>query len=223
MKETQNILTVIIDGVAITAPEGRNLLTVCLENNIYVPHLCYLHEEDRPATSCRFCFVEITRINSPVPACTITIEPDLQVQTTTEAVRRLQRSALRLLLSAHDVDCKNCHANHHCELQNIAKFLKISLSPKPLTVIDRPREVDSSHPFINHYPHRCVLCDKCIRICQKVHGQAAFSFAGRGIDTVLRHYPGGEQPEAPCPDCRSCVDICPVGALKLKDNGSLQA
>jgi bidirectional [NiFe] hydrogenase diaphorase subunit len=203
-----------VNDLKITARQGRNLLSVCLKNGIYIPHLCFIEEDRHPTASCRLCFVEIQ--GAPVAACTVTISPGLQVWTDTPAVRRLQRSALRLLLSAHDIDCKHCHANRACELQNIARFLKMGLKPDPLAHIERPVEVDARHPCIDHYPHRCVLCGKCVRICRDQLGQPALSFSGRGIDTVIRHYALGGHTRQTCQDCRRCIEACPVGALKLR-------
>ncbi len=217
MNEVSSMVKLLVDGVSINAPQGSNLLAVCLENGVYVPHLCFLDGEDRPAASCRLCFVEIEGIASPVAACTVTVQTALQIKTKTDEIRRLQRSALRMLLSVHDIDCKNCHANHNCELQNIAKFLKISLKPKPLSQIVRENEIDTSHPHIDHYPHRCVLCGKCIRVCRSQHSQPDFSFAGRGIDTVIHHYPENNQQKSQCPDCQSCIEVCPVGALRKRE------
>ena len=222
MNEVSNMVKLLVDGVSITVPQGSNLLAVCLENGVYIPHLCFLDGEDRPAASCRLCFVEIEGLASPVAACTVTVQTDHQIKTDTDEVRHLQRSAMRMLLSMHDVDCKNCHANLSCELQNIATFLKISLKPKPLPQIERKNEIDTSHPYIDHFPHRCVLCGKCIRVCRSQHGEPAFSFTGRGIDTVIHHYPETRQLKSQCPDCQSCIDICPVGALKKRETGGLQ-
>lgn len=203
-----------VDDLNITARQGRNLLSVCLENGIYIPHLCFMEDNRRPAASCRLCFVEIQ--GSPVAACTVSVSSGLQVCTQTPAVRRLQRSALRLLLSVHDIDCKHCHANRACELQNIARFLKLGLKPKPLAKIARPVEMDDSHPCIDYYPHRCVLCGKCVRICSAQHKQPGLSYAGRGINTVIRHYALGGDTRQMCRDCRRCIDSCPVGALLLR-------
>jgi NADH dehydrogenase/NADH:ubiquinone oxidoreductase subunit G len=201
-----------VDDLKITAQQGRNLLSVCLENDIYIPHLCFMEDGRRPAAACRLCFVEIQ--GRPVAACTVCVSSGLQVCTDTPAVRRLQRAALRLLLSVHDIDCRHCHANHACELQKIARFLKLGLTPKPLANIGRPAEIDGRHPCIDHYPHRCVLCGKCVRICSGQHKQPGLSFAGRGIDTVIRHYALVGETLQICQSCYRCIDVCPVGALR---------
>ena len=219
MNEVSSTVKLLVDGVSINAPQGSNLLSVCLENGIYIPNLCFLDCEDCPAASCRLCFVKIEGIASPVAACTFIIQTSIEIKTNTDEVRRLQRSAMRMLLSIHDVDCKNCHANHSCELQKIAKFLKISLKPKPLPPIERDKEIDTTHPLIDHYPHRCVLCGKCIRVCRSQHSQPDFSFTGRGIDTVIRHYPESDKRKSLCIDCQSCINVCPVGALKKRETG----
>jgi bidirectional [NiFe] hydrogenase diaphorase subunit len=138
------------------------------------------------------------------------------VRTDTPAVRRLQKTGLRLLLSVHDVDCKNCPANKNCVLQDLAKFLKVGLKPKNLEHHLKQPDVDDTHPHLIHYPNRCVLCGKCIQVCRSANGSAMLAFARRGFDTVISFYgdPGSESPS--CDTCSACVDICPVAALRPK-------
>ncbi|MDH3355967.1 MAG: 2Fe-2S iron-sulfur cluster-binding protein [Desulfobacteraceae bacterium] len=212
------ILKLRVDNQEIETKEGKTLLQACLDNQIYIPNLCYLENVKSPSASCRMCFVEIEGIPQPVPSCTVQVIDDMVVKTDTSEVRQLQRTALRLLLSVHDVDCKNCHANKKCELQNIAKFLKVSLKPKRLERYLKETQIDETHPFLTHYPNRCVLCGKCVHTCREKHGQSVLTFAKRGFDTVISTYSATDASSLACGDCDSCVKACPVGALAVKES-----
>ncbi|MDH3344125.1 MAG: 2Fe-2S iron-sulfur cluster-binding protein [Desulfobacteraceae bacterium] len=206
-----------VDGKEIETKQGTTLLQACLDNDIYIPNLCFLESMEDPSASCRMCFVEIEGEKQPMTSCTVKVEDDMVVKTDTPAVRQLQRAALRLLLSVHHVDCKHCPANKKCELQRIAKFLKVGLKPKGLERYLKETEIDRNHPFLNHYPNRCVLCGKCVHICRREHDQSALTFAKRGFDTVISAYGQGEASSLNCEKCDVCVKICPVGALTLKE------
>jgi bidirectional [NiFe] hydrogenase diaphorase subunit len=206
-----------VDGKEIETKQGTTLLQGCLDNDIYIPNLCFLESMEDPSASCRMCFVEIEGEKQPITSCTVNVKDDMVVKTDTPAVRQLQRTALRLLLSVHHVDCKHCPANKKCELQRIAKFLKVGLKPKGLERYLQETEIDRNHPFINHYPNRCVLCGKCVHICRRQHGQSVWTFAQRGFDTVISAYGEAGASSLTCEKCDACVKICPVGALTLKD------
>jgi len=207
-----------VDNQEIETKEEKTLLQACLDNQIYIPNLCYLEDMEGPSASCRLCFVEIEGIQQPVPSCTVQARDGMVVKTDTPAVRQLQRTALRLLLSVHDVDCKNCHANKKCELQNLAKFLKVGLKSKRLERFLKETQIDKTHPFLDHYPNRCVLCGKCVHICRGENGQPVLTFAKRGFDTVISTYSAMDDPSPICRDCGACVNACPVGALALKES-----
>ena len=206
-----------VDGKEIETKQGTTILQGCLDNDIYIPNLCFLESMEDPSASCRMCFVEIEGEKQPITSCTVNVKDDMVVKTDTPAVRQLQRTALRLLLSVHHVDCKHCPANKKCELQRIAKFLKVGLKPKGLERYLQETEIDRNHPFINHYPNRCVLCGKCVHICRRQHGQSVWTFAQRGFDTVISAYGEAGASSLTCEKCDACVKICPVGALTLKD------
>ncbi len=206
-----------VDGKEIETKQGTTLLQGCLDNDIYIPNLCFLESMEDPSASCRMCFVEIEGEKQPITSCTVNVKDDMVVKTDTPAVRQLQRTALRLLLSVHHVDCKHCPANKKCELQRIAKFLKVGLKPKGLERYLQETEIDRNHPFINHYPNRCVLCGKCVHICRRQHGQSVWTFAQRGFDTVISAYGEAGASSLTCEKCDACVKICPVGALTFKD------
>jgi bidirectional [NiFe] hydrogenase diaphorase subunit len=206
-----------VDGKCFDVESGVNLLEACLARGIYIPHLCYLEDVKPPQASCRLCFVEIEGKQGPIPACTVTVDAPLSVTTDTSAVRRLQRTGLRLLLSVHRVDCKNCPANRRCELQRIARFLKVGLTAGKLARRLKEPEVDSSHPCLNYYPNRCVLCGKCVYICRSRPQDVVLSFVRRGFETVVGSYGQALNSSATtCKDCLACVDVCPVGALQTR-------
>lgn len=207
-----------VDNREIEVEEGASLLQACLDNQIYIPNLCHIKELEKPSASCRLCFVEIQGKTSPVTSCTIKVSQGLVVKTDTEKVRALQRSALNLILSAHHVDCANCPANKNCALQNMAAFLKTGLKPKHLDMTFKETSIDKTHPCIDYYPNRCVLCGKCVAICKSMHGKPILTFAKRGLDTVISFYEETDRADLPCDDCYACVDSCPVGAILIRDN-----
>jgi len=215
------MVKLLVDNKEIEAEEGTTLLQVCLDNGIYIPNLCYIDGMDNPPASCRLCFVEIEGVKKPVTSCTVTVRGGMVVRTDTASVRRLQRSALQLLLSVHDVDCKACPANKKCALQKIAGFLKVGLKPKRLEQSLKKGAPEEEHPWLYFHPNRCVLCGKCVYACRKRHGKPFLTFAGRGFDTVITFYGENELSKLPCEDDCACIEVCPVGAITLKSSTAL--
>jgi NADH dehydrogenase/NADH:ubiquinone oxidoreductase subunit G len=211
------MVTIIVDENELHVEQGKTVLQACLENNIYIPNLCYLEGMEHPPASCRLCFVEMEGETRPVPSCTVKVREGMVIKTNTPALRKLQRTALQLLLSVHHVDCGHCPANKHCDLQRMAKFLKVGLKPKRIQQLLKEVEVLTDHPCLDYYPNRCVLCGRCIHVCKQRHGQALMTFARRGIDTVISFFGQGDVTDLPCPSCHACADICPVSALLLKE------
>jgi NADH dehydrogenase/NADH:ubiquinone oxidoreductase subunit G len=205
--------TLLIDKNKFEADAGTNLLKACLENDIYIPNLCHLEGMPHPPASCRLCFVEIEGHDDPVPACTLRVNADMVIQTGTPRVRRLQKSALQLLLSVHHVDCKNCPANRKCALQEMAKFLKTALKSKHLDLFLKEIQVDQNHPFLDYYPNRCVLCGRCVHVCRDQQDIPELTFAKRGFNTVISYFGNLASPPPACDTCRACAEVCPVAAL----------
>ncbi len=210
------MIKITVDDQQFEVQEGANLLQVCLDNDIYIPNLCYLADMAEPSAACRLCWVAIEGSPQPTPACTTTITGPITVKTNTPEVRQLQKTALKLLLSVHNVDCKNCPANKKCALQHLAKFLKVPLKSKEFELTLKEPEIDRTHPFIDYYPNRCVLCGKCLYVCQNQNGHSMLSFAKRGIHTVISAFGAQASDANVCTSCHACADICPVGALIIR-------
>jgi NADH dehydrogenase/NADH:ubiquinone oxidoreductase subunit G len=207
------MITLQIDNKTIEAVEGANLLETCLDAGIYVPNLCHLAGMDHPPASCRLCFVEVEGTDHPLCACRIPVDPGMVVRTGTAQVRQLQKTALQLLLSVHDVDCKNCPANRRCALQDMARFLKVALKSKEIDACLKKVDIDRSHPRLDYYPNRCVLCGKCVYVCQQQHRRAELTFARRGFNTVISFFDLQDEAPAVCQTCQACAEVCPVAAL----------
>ena len=205
-----------IDDWEIHAAEGISVLQAALDSEIYIPNLCWVREMTHPPASCRLCFVEIKGYDRPVTACTTTVENDMEVRTDTETVRELQRTSLKLLLSAHHVDCGHCPANKNCDLQNLARFLKVKLKPSEFPAYQPTGIIDTSHPGLEYNRDRCVLCGRCVHTCRNKNGQPMFTFSGRGSGTVVTPLPPSEGQALDEAACRVCVETCPTGALALK-------
>jgi NADH dehydrogenase/NADH:ubiquinone oxidoreductase subunit G len=212
------MIKLIVDGREIEAEAGENLLETCLEHGIYIPNLCFLKEMTNPPASCRLCFVEVAGESKPVPACKVTIKGGMAVRTDTEPVRRLQRAAFRLLRSVHRLDCRNCPVNKKCELQRLARVLRVPLKPKRLDHIVREAALSDEHPLFVYDPSKCVLCGRCVYVCRKRHGYGLLTFARRGFNTVISSFGEQGNHDLPCNECRACVDICPVAAIFLREN-----
>jgi bidirectional [NiFe] hydrogenase diaphorase subunit len=200
----------------IRVEEGLTLLEACLKSGIYVPNLCFLEgHEQYPQASCRLCFVEIQGERQPVTSCTVTVSEGMGVRTDTPAVRDLQRSALRLLLSMHRVECARCPANRKCALQKMAGFLRIGLKGPTLPDLEA-LIVDVGHPLFDYHPYRCVLCGRCVLACERRNGRPLLTFAERGLRTRVVSLADPYSQSMPCEACRACIKVCPVAALTPK-------
>ena len=205
-----------IDGKKIKAAAGSSVLKAALDNDIYIPNLCYVEKLEQPVASCRLCFVEIEGNPKPVTSCTEPVREGLVVYTDTEKVRRLQRTAAELLISRHHVDCGKCERNKNCELQNIARFLKVKLKGGRFRKLEKDMPYDESHPCLVYNPNKCVLCGRCVYIC-KIQGASSFNFAFRGARTVINASCKSSVVDPACSTFGECARVCPVAALTLRD------
>jgi len=205
-----------IDGKTIRAAPGEKVLWAALDNDIYIPNLCAIRERSEPFASCRLCFVEIEGKDTPVTACNASVAEGMVVNTKGTKALRLARTALELLLASLPVDCAHCLKSGSCELQRIAKHLGVKLNTKRFRKILPELSVDSSSPLYIYDPNKCVLCGRCVWVCQEKLGKGIIGFAHRGFRRMVTTF--GDEPtgRALCQDCSECVAVCPVGALVFR-------
>lgn len=200
-----------IDCVDMVVDRGTTVLEAALQNNIYIPHLCY-HPELKPQGVCRLCTVEVGA-GQLMTSCRMAVEPGMVVKTRSPEVDKAIRPIVELLIADHHANCGGCPASGHCELQKIMAHLRIDRKRvrrlRPPTV-EQP--VDTSNPCFDYNANKCVLCGICVESCEAIHGNSSLYFMGRGYDTKIAFF--GEASR--CESCGKCIARCPVMALMPK-------
>ena len=207
-------ISVRIDGELCTAAEGQTIFEVAEANGKSIPSLCRLVGVSSPG-SCRLCLVEVGGADRLVPACTTPAQRGMAVTTVSERLNRHRRLVLELLFVERNHYCAICVSNGHCELQALAVSLGVTFVRYPY---NSPRlSVDVSHPRYVLDHNRCILCTRCVRVCDEIEGAHVWDIGGRGIASRVvaeLSRPWGESPA--CTSCGKCVQVCPTGALVEK-------
>jgi NADH-quinone oxidoreductase subunit G/NADP-reducing hydrogenase subunit HndD len=199
-----------VDGRTIEAREGETLLTALKREGIDVPTLCFL-EGLVPSGACRLCLVELKGAPNFVPACSFPVAPGMKVQTRTPRLLDARRTIVELLLSNHPDDCLYCARNGRCDLQNLSQ--KLGVRQRLYRGKRVAREKDVSGPSIVRDPEKCILCGRCVRVCEEIQGVAAIDFVGRGCKAFIGTAFDQGLNVSSCINCGQCIVACPTGAL----------
>ena len=202
-------VTLIIDQREIKAYEGDTVLKAALAVGVYIPHLCY-HPDLTPFGACRLCLIQIKGRQGLFSACTTPVSDGIIVYSNTELINRIRRITLQLLLANHSSDCITCNENMRCELQAIAAYLDVTEQPFQQVSTDTS---SFKSPLFTYDQKKCILCGRCVRICQEIRGAAAIAFTYRGNQSLPGTAFGRSLEESGCQYCGACVDACPTGAL----------
>lgn len=208
------VVTLKIDDHDIGARETDSILDVARANGIRIPSLCYL-EGLSTWGACRLCVVEIEGQSRPASACSTTVTEGMVVRTNSDRLKRYRRMILELLFAERNHVCSVCVSNGHCELQDLAAECGMDHVRVPYR--NAPYQVDSSHATFRVDHNRCVLCTRCVRVCDEIEGAHTWDVMGRGIECEVitdLNQPWGESDS--CTSCGKCVQVCPTGALVKK-------
>jgi iron-only hydrogenase group A len=201
-----------VDGRAIEAKEGETILSALKREGIHVPTLCYM-EGLLPSGACRMCIVELEGAPNFVPACSYPVTPGMKIQTSSPRVLDARRTIVELLLSNHPDDCLYCTRSGKCDLQNLAQTMGIR--QRLYRGKRNVQEKDVAGP-IERDPEKCILCGRCVRICEEIQGVSAIDFINRGSKAYVGTAFDQGLNVSTCINCGQCIVGCPTGALAEK-------
>ena len=203
-----------IDGTKVEAREGATVLETAQDAGIYIPSLCG-DPDLEPYGGCRLCLVEIENVDGLPASCTTPVAEGMVVRTEARRVNEVRRHVVELLLSDHPDNCLTCPKNQRCELQRIAAY--VGIDQQRFKKLERPALIDSSNPFFVRDSSKCILCGKCVRVCDEVQGVAALEVFNDGPSSKIVTVDDRPIVESVCESCGQCVAKCPTGALMPKD------
>jgi len=199
-----------IDGKEVVAQKGQTILDVARENDIYIPTMCYL-EKTNPAASCRLCVVDVKDVDGFVLSCQTPPTEGIEVTTNTDELYTHRQNIMKMYSVNHPLECGVCDKSGECDLQN--KTLEFGVDKQTFSAREQSREI-KDWGMIQYDENLCILCEKCVHICNEVIGDDA-------IEVHFGGYSSGIKPKnsetLECTDCGECVAVCPVGALVNKD------
>ena len=200
-----------VNDKVIEGKKGEMLLTALRRAGIKVPTLCNM-ENLFPSGACRMCVVEVEGQRNLVPSCAFPVTDGMKVKTHSPRAIRARKTIIELLLANHPDDCLYCVRNGNCQLQHLSEELGVRERRYAGTKSDW--HIDASSPSIVRDPAKCILCGKCVRVCEEIQGVSAIDFMGRGSKACVGTAFNQGLNVSSCINCGQCIMICPTGALR---------
>ncbi len=208
-------VNIVINNIEINVPKDTTILDAAKKIGIKIPTLCYLADLQNPG-SCRMCVVEVEGAKALQPSCVTKVSEGMKIHTNTKKVRDARKIILELLLSDHPWECNTCDRNQSCELQKLAD--EYGINEVRFQSVRERMPLDESTPGIVRDPNKCILCRRCVSVCQDVQGVDTLAPRARGFDTIIAPGQFDMLSEAVCVQCGQCAAVCPVGAISEKDD-----
>ncbi|MDQ0316002.1 formate dehydrogenase subunit alpha [Amorphus orientalis] len=216
-KPGENTVTVMIDGMPVSVPEGTSVMRAATEAGVAIPKLCATDSLE-PFGSCRLCLVEIEGRRGTPASCTTPVAEGMVVKTQTRRLEDLRKGVMELYISDHPLDCLTCAANGDCELQDMAGDVglrEVRYGFEGENHLEQAKDV--SNPYFTFDPSKCIVCSRCVRACEEVQGTFALTIEGRGFESKVSAGTGFDDfLSSECVSCGACVQACPTATLQEK-------
>lgn len=209
------MVNITIDGINMQVPEGTTILEAARQANIRIPTLCFLKDINEIG-ACRMCVVEVKGARALQAACVYPVAEGLEIKTNSDKVRRARKVTLELILSNHDRECLTCVRSNNCELQKLSKELNI----RDIRYKGEQTEhdIDDLSLSIVRNNNKCILCRRCVSVCQNVQTVSVLETVNRGFNTKIGTAFDIPLANTPCVNCGQCIAVCPVGAIYEKSD-----
>jgi bidirectional [NiFe] hydrogenase diaphorase subunit len=206
-----NVVTLKINDQDVTGRDDETVLDIARQNGIFIPTLCHL-EGLGDIGACRLCMIETKNSNRMQPACITVVQEGMEIMTDTPRLNEYRKTIVQMMFAEGNHICSVCVSNGRCELQNMAQRLQINHIDQ--TYRFPKRTVDASHHLFSLDRNRCILCVRCVRVCDEIEGAHTWDVMGRGVQAQVitdMNQPWGTSDT--CTSCGKCVQVCPTGAL----------
>ncbi len=202
-----------VNGKEMEAKAGETILAALKREGIKVPTLCHM-EDMLPSGACRICVVEVEGAPNLVPSCSFPAAEGMKIHTNSPRVINARKMIIELLLGSHPDDCLYCAKQPTCDLSRLAR--EYGVTKRKFPVQTRRKNMDISSPSILRDPEKCILCGKCVRVCEETQGVACIDFVKRGSEAYIGCAFNTGLNVSSCVNCGQCINVCPTGALMEK-------
>lgn len=210
------MIQLMIDGESVLVEEGTTILEAARKLNVSIPTLCH-HEDQSIKAVCRICVVEVEGQKLLPTACNTPVSDGMVVRTASPKVLKARKNIMELILARHPQNCLICSKNGSCELQKTAQDLNFNQENR-YQLQDRKVAIDASSPSITRDMSKCILCGRCTEMCGQIQDIGVMAKENRGFHMVIVPPYGKKLTDTTCVNCGQCVQVCPVGALSIKDD-----
>jgi len=210
-----NGINIEVNGKKLEAKEGETILSALKRSGINVPTLCHM-EGLKPSGACRICVVDVEGFPNLVPSCSYPVAKDMKIKTHSPRAVQARKTIIELLCANHPDDCLYCERNDNCDLSRLA--VEYGVRQRRYAGERNRFPLDVSSPSLVRDPEKCILCGKCVRVCEEVQGVAAIDFIRRGSRTTVGCAFEQNLNVSSCINCGQCIMVCPTGALREKSH-----